>query len=111
MQSLRRTRVGNFCLEKARTLGQLQQLMEDGRLSEALYPVDSVFREYPALHILKEFQRLVDNGNPFFSEQTEEKILYDPGSWVRVYRMDESFAGIYAFTSCGRRYKPVKMFL
>lgn len=111
MQSLKRTRVGRFQLEQARTLGQLQELKDGDRLKEALLGVDSVFAECPALHIEKEFQRLADNGNPFLPEQTAEKQLCDQGKWVRVYRKDESFIGIYSYEADRKRYKPVKMFL
>lgn len=111
MQSLVRTRAGGFCLEKAYTLGQLQQLKDTGRLEEAILPVDSVFMECPALHIQEEFCRLIDNGNAFLPEQTREKELYAPGKWVRVYRTDESFAGIYAYEAGRKWYRPVKMFL
>lgn len=111
MQKLERTRVGEFGLENARTLGELQRLKEEGRLGEALAPVDSVFRSCPSLHVLSECCRLVDNGNVFLPEHTGEKVRYAPGEWVRVYRPDESFAGIYSFEPDGGRYKPVKMFL
>lgn len=111
MQSLIRTRVGNFGLEAARTLGQLQELKDRDGLGEAVIPIDCVFAECPALHVEREFQRLVDNGNAFLPEQTLEKVLCEPGRRVRVYRQDESFAGIYAYEADRGWYKPVKMFL
>jgi len=111
MQSLKRTRVGEFCLENAFTLGQLQQRKEEGRLSETVLSVDSVFEELPLLHVCGEWLRLLDNGNPFQAEQTEERTIYAPGEWVRVYRPDESFAGIYTCESSAGNYRPIKMFL
>lgn len=111
MQSLKRTRVGSFGLKDARTLGQLQRLKEEGRLREAVLPVDSVFAECPSLHIRDEFRKLTDNGNAFFPEQTKEGELYAPGSRVRIYRQDESFVGIYTYESGRGWYRPVKMFL
>lgn len=111
MRKLERTRVGAFGLENARTLGEMQKLKDDNRLPEAVLPVDSVFAECPALHVRSDFCRLVDNGNAFLMEQTQEKESYAPGRWVRVYRPDESFVGIYAWEAEQKRYKPVKMFL
>ena len=111
MRKLERTRVGAFGLENARTLGEMQKLKDDNRLPEAVLPVDSVFAECPALHVRSDFCRLVDNGNAFLMEQTREKESYAPGRWVRVYRPDESFVGIYAWEAEQKRYKPVKMFL
>lgn len=111
MQNLQRTRVGRFTLEHAVTLGQLQELKDAGRLTEALYPVESCFQACPVLHISAEFAGLLENGNAIRPGQTEEKRIYEPQEWVRLYRPDESFAGIYAYDTAGKRYKPVKMFL
>nr|WP_304954776.1 tRNA pseudouridine(55) synthase TruB [uncultured Acetatifactor sp.] len=111
MQSLRRTRAGRFSLEDACTLGRLQQWKDQGRLSQALSPVDSVFQDCPALHVQGEGCRLLDNGNGILPEQTAEGERYAAGSWVRMYRPDDSFAGIYAYEPARKWYKPVKMFL
>jgi len=111
MKSLRRTRVGDFTLDRALTLGQLQELKDADRLGEAVYPVEDCFLSCPALHVPKEFVRLLENGNAIAPEQTAEKTLYALGEWVRFYRPDESFAGIYAYDGAGGIYRPVKMFL
>lgn len=111
MQSLRRTAAGQFTLEKAMTLGELQQLKDQGRLEEAVLPVDSVFADCPALHVSGENLRFLNNGNALYPQQTEEKTRYAPGKWVRFYREDGSFAGIYAYDGQSRWYRPVKMFL
>lgn len=111
MQSLRRTRAGMFCLDQAFTLGQLQELKDAGRLTEALLPVESCFQDYPVLHVSAEGVRLLENGNAIYPGQTCEKQVYGVREWVRFHRPDESFAGIYAYDETGKRYKPVKMFL
>ncbi|MCI8462506.1 MAG: tRNA pseudouridine(55) synthase TruB [Lachnospiraceae bacterium] len=111
MQSLKRTRVGQFVLEEALTLGQLQKLKDEGRIHQCLRPVDCVFTDCPMLHVRKDALRLLDNGNPVRPEQTLEKECFAPKRWVRFYRPDESFAGIYAYDLTLEKYKPVKMFL
>lgn len=111
MKNLQRTRAGSFRLENAVTLSQLESLRDGGRLEEVLFPVDSVFSGYPSLHVEEAFQKLLDNGNAFFADQTGEKKVYPAGSPVRVYREDESFAGIYAYDEERKWYRPVKMFL
>ena len=111
MQSLRRTRVGMFRLEHAVTLGQLQEMKDTGRLSDALHPVESCFQDCPVLHVNAEALRLLENGNTIYPGQTSEKQVYSGQEWVRFCRPDGSFAGIYAFDETGKRYKPVKMFL
>lgn len=110
MQSLRRTAVGRFTLEKALTLEGLQQLKSLGRLEEVLLPVDSMFGDCPALHVSGDNLRLLNNGNVLCPEQTDENVLHESGRWVRLYRADGSFAGIYAYDG-NRWYRPVKMFL
>lgn len=111
MQSLVRTRVGKFTLGNAVTLSVLQGLKDGNRLREVLLPVDSMFADCPQLHVQEAFRKLLDNGNAFYPSQTVEGETYASGRWVRVYRRDESFAGIYAYEAEKRRYQPVKMFL
>lgn len=111
MQSLQRTKVGSFTLENALTLGQLQEKKDAGTLSGVEIPVDAAFAECPALHVREEFRKLLDNGNSFFPNQTVEKKRYEVGEWVRVYREDDSFVGVYAYEESRKWYKPVKMFL
>lgn len=111
MQSLRRTRVGSFSLERAYTLGELQQLKNEGRLTAPVLPVDSVFAGCPALHVLEEGIRLLENGNAIIPELTAEKEVYAPERWVRMYGKEGHFAGIYAYEPSRKWYRPVKMFL
>jgi len=109
MQSLMRTKVGAFFLEKAVTLSQLETIRDEGALESILYPVESAFEECPSLHIKPEFRKLLDNGNAFYPGQTLEKNIYAEGEWVKVYG-DTMFYGVYAYEKANRRYKPVKMF-
>lgn len=109
MQSLERTRVGTFSLDKAVTLAQLEAIRDEGKLEEILFPVESAFTECPALHVLPEYQKLLDNGNAFYGNMTLEKKTYPESQWVRVY-VGDVFYGIFAYDRQNRRYKPVKMF-
>lgn len=111
MESLVRTRVGGFTLEKAVTLGQLQTLKDQGQLDEAIEPVESVFQNCPVLHVRRDLVKLLDNGNALAVEQTAEKEQYEPGRWVRLCWPDNRFAGVYAYDPGRKRYQPVKMFL
>lgn len=111
MKSLVRTRVERFRIEDALTLSQVQKLKDEGRLGEAVAPVDSVFSEYPALHVKTEWRKLADNGNPFFPSQTVEGSLYGAGEWIRIYGEWGGFVGIYAFDAEKAWYRPVKVFM
>ena len=111
MKSLRRTKAGSFSQEEAYTLSQVQEMKDSGRLLEAVHSVDSVFADCPLLHVGLDGSVLLENGNPITPSFTVEGKQYAPGSWVRFYRQDESFAGIYAYDEAKRKYMPVKMFL
>lgn len=111
MQSLQRTKAGRFRLEDALTLGELQQLKDSGELERVVQPVDSLFEETPALHVTAEAARLLENGNALLPVQFAETVTPEPERWVRVYRPDGRFAGIYAYEEQKRWYRPVKMFL
>ncbi len=111
MQSLVRTKVGQFTLEKAVTLQQLEAIRDEGKLESVLYPVDSAFSGCPALTVSGTFEKLVNNGNPILPEHTVEKKVCAEGEWVRIYREDKSFVGVYAYDEGKERYQPVKMFL
>lgn len=47
MSSLRRVQAGQFCVDEAVTLSQVQQMADEGRAEELLLPVDSLFRQHP----------------------------------------------------------------
>ena len=47
MSSLRRVEAGQFSVEQAVTLSQVQQMADAGRMEELLLPVDSLFQAYP----------------------------------------------------------------
>ena len=49
MSSLRRVQAGDFRVENAHTIGQIQQAADEGRAESLLLPTDSLFREYPSL--------------------------------------------------------------
>ena len=111
MRSLLRTKAGSFQLEDAVHLSKLEELRDEGRVEEVLIAVDAVFADCPALHVKDKFVGLLDNGNAIYSDQTQEGKRYKPGQWVRFYRMDGCFAGVYAWHEEKERYQPVKMFL
>lgn len=105
VESLVRTRVGNFTIDKALTLKQIEELRDAGKLSERIETVDSVFLDYPKILVKGREDTLVSNGNKF--PKKEEW----PDGFVRVYRESTGgcFAGVYVSDN-ERFYKPYKMF-
>ena len=120
MESLLRTRVGQFQLKDSLTLAQVETYRDENRVSEIVMPVDQVFSDCPALKLTKEAAKLGYNGNPFSSTQalTEEgqtvdkslEISLNSGKWFRVYDPEGVFIGVYAYDSKRDQFRPEKMF-
>ncbi len=102
MEKLIRTRSGNFRIEAAHTLGEIEKFVCDNTIDDVIFPVDSVFMEYPSVNVTGRNAVLVSNGNKFPADSDM------PSGMVRVYR-GECFAGVYEACRDGF-YKPVKMF-
>ena len=51
MSALRRVRAGEFSIDEALTLENVQKAADEGRAEELLLPVDALFKVHPALHI------------------------------------------------------------
>lgn len=71
MQSLLRTRVGQFTLQEARTLDELERIAktEPGQLLPLIRPVDSFFVDLPAASCSPEALRLLKNGNTLTTDE------------------------------------------
>lgn len=111
MYSLKRTRVGTYKIENAVTLTQLEQIREEGKLSEILEKPDDVFKELPNITIKPEFQKLIDNGNSVFLNQIDEVESFQENQRVRVYNRNHIFYGIFEYNVEQGKFKPIKMFL
>ena len=120
MESLLRTRVGQFHLKDSLTLAQVETYRDENRVPEIVMPVDQVFSDCPALKLTKEAAKLGYNGNPFSSTQalTEHGLTVDKsleislngGKWFRVYDPEGVFIGVYAYDSKRDQFRPEKMF-
>ena len=108
MESLVRTRSGQFTLQEAHTLAEIAAFAADGRLGEFLLPTDSVFLGLPAARVREEARKAAVNGNPLSGE---ELILTGQAEQLRVYDPDGAFLGIYGWEAEKRRFRPLKMFL
>lgn len=118
MSALVRTRVGNFRLEAARTLSEIEKIRDSAGLESILIPVDACFGEYPAAAVREEAARFLKNGNELRLSMAEisggEKSGFadmPDGSPIRVYDKDGIFYGVYLLQEQRRVLKPWKMFL
>jgi tRNA pseudouridine55 synthase len=87
LAALRRTRAGQFSLEEAITLAELEgQAQGAGALESILIPLKAALSWMPSLHLTGEAARLARHGVAVrLGGVTEGK--YEDGQWVRV--MDE----------------------
>lgn len=109
MKELCRTKVGRFTLEHAATLAELQKLKDEDRLSEAVLPLETVFRDYPEFRASEDgTDRLVRNGNPF---RLNNAGRLAGGAALKVYAMDGTFIGIYEYSEEKRMFYPKKIFM
>ncbi|MCR4705540.1 MAG: tRNA pseudouridine(55) synthase TruB [Lachnospiraceae bacterium] len=108
MQSLVRTKVDMFTIDKAKKLDEIEKLVKEENTEDLITPVDALFLKYPGHTVLKEAERLVSNGNTLTASSFENPAPRDEK--IRVYGGDGRFYGIYAKTE-QEIYKPLKMFL
>lgn len=111
MVSLKRTKAGNFDIEGAYTLSQLQELSDEEKLSEVLVPVEKVFENLPAVTVREDAVKALLNGNQLRKEEiqnvTKEAVMAEG---VRVYSHEQKFYGIYRYESARKLFCPVKLF-
>ena len=108
MESLVRTRVGDFHLEQAITLKELEEKRDAGELDSCLVTVEQIFAGLPAVTTRKPYDVLIHNGNRVLGNMLE---TVPQEKQVRMYDSDGLFTGIYEWDPVKKDYKPLKMFL
>ncbi len=110
MKSLLRTRVGDFSIQEAITLTELEAHRDAGTLSDVVVLVDKVFAHLPEVCAKEEFVRLLDNGNTVYPNMLDKPPFLQDGEEVRMYGQGK-FYGIFTYVKSENKLKPVKMFL
>ncbi|MBR6003299.1 MAG: tRNA pseudouridine(55) synthase TruB [Lachnospiraceae bacterium] len=110
MTSLKRTRVGNFTVDKALTLDEITALRDANRLSEAVTNTDFAFENYKKAKVDPKFRKLLDNGNKLSPEMLDITGAKG-GEKIRVYNDEDVFMGLYSFDESADIFKPFKMFI
>ena len=108
MESLVRTRVGDFHLEQAITLKELEEKRDAGELDSCLVTVEQIFSGLPAVTTRKQYDVLIHNGNRVSGNMLE---TVPQEKQVRMYDSSGLFTGIYEWDPVKKDYKPLKMFL
>ena len=112
METLQRTRVGNFHIEQALKLSQIEELVRENRLEEYVIAPDAVFEEYESLTVMPEFDKVLLNGNKLYFKQVRAvRKRFEDGERTRVYASNGTFTGVYTYCEQEHCFKPYKMFL
>ena len=110
MEKLERTRAGQFVLEEARTLSQIEAIVKEGRVDEILISTDRAFEELPAATVTAAGLLLLKNGNHLAAEHFAEEFSGYTGA-VRVYDANGRFYAVYGWQEEKQRFAVEKMFL
>ena len=131
MTSLKRTASGQFGLDSAHTLAEIEALRDSGELDAAIIPVDEVFGNLPAIIVSGELEKKILNGNYISWSKCKAHIknvgntisglsdtgvnsLCCDGQLFRIYKeLDNSsnFMAIYCYKTEKKGIVPEKMFL
>lgn len=111
MEELIRTQVSMFDIKDSLTLGELQDLKDNGHLMDVVKPVDSVFEEVSVFTLYEHMEFLALNGNPLNVEGIKETKDWVDGQLIRVYLRTEEFVGIYNYREVNQTIKLRQMFL
>ena len=89
MSALRRTRAGDFRLEDAYTLSQVQEAADRGEAASLLLPVDRLFAAYPALRADAAAEKRIRTGAAFaVSAPDGDYRVYGPtGDFLALGRL------------------------
>ena len=100
MSALRRVRAGEFSIENACTLDQVREAADRGEAEKLLLPVDSLFRQDPALSLNARDEKRIRSGGVF-------PVAVQDGQY-RAYGSDGAFLALVRVT--GGELKSIKSF-
>lgn len=91
MSALRRIEAGNFKIENAYTLSQVQQAADRGEADKLLLPMDSLFESYPACTVSPADEKLIRCGNAPVSKLSggEYRVYSQSGEFLALCRQNK----------------------
>ena len=119
MEALTRTQVAFFNIRDAVTLAEVEQLRDEGTLSEHILPIDSVFAGYPPIKVSEKAEKKLYNGNPVpwdacvpqpYEKDGTLTARADDFGLYRVYDKEGHFIGIYKKREDSHTLHPDKLF-
>ena len=126
MESLLRTRSGQFRIEDAVKLSTVQEWADEGTLESHLKSVEDMFADCGEIHVSPGEDKLLHNGNTLRRHGDGSSVFMSAGeepgderkrrqkNRPRVFRVYDSrgiFYGVYEYDPGQKIYKPYKMFI
>lgn len=108
MEKLLRTQVGPFRIDDALKVGRLQELRDEGRLTDALIPIDRMYAGLAPARTNRGGDRFAHNGNTVAPAFFEERPPKDDR--IRLYDSEGKFVGIFRKTGKSGSYQPEQMY-
>lgn len=108
MESLLRTRSGQFSLEDAVKLSVVQVWADDGTLESHLISVEDMFADCEAIQVSPEEDKLLHNGNTLRRQKSRPPLFQ---SRFRLYDSKGIFYGVYDYDPKRDIFRPYKMFI
>lgn len=91
MSALTRVQAGDFSLEDALTLGEVEQLAKEGTLQQHILPVDRLFASLPAVTLTEEGAKRARNGAHAAQKHLLSGEIPPVDSLCRVYTPEGEF--------------------
>ena len=122
MAQLARTRVGAFGIDTAIPLSKVEELRDADKLMEVIKSPEYIFRDLDAIHVKDSCRVLLENGNSFrrdnlldenpsgVNDTEYDEEMFKEGNEFRVYGEDETFFGIYRYSSKKKTFDVDKFF-
>ena len=90
MSSLRRTRAGVFSVDDAHSLADIEAAVREGRLSDIILPVDTLFASFPKLTVSQSAAKRLKNGNiiKISAEDGDYRVYSDPEEFLLLGRVE-----------------------
>lgn len=90
MSSLRRTRAGVFSVDEAHSLADIEAAVREGRLSDIILPVDTLFASFPKLTVSQSAAKRLKNGNiiKISAEDGDYRVYSDPEEFLLLGRVE-----------------------
>jgi tRNA pseudouridine synthase B (EC 4.2.1.70) len=110
MDALVRTENCGFTSSEGFRLEELSKLKEEGRLEDAVMPIDALLRNVPSAKVSSEGEKLLVNGNKLSADMllsNHDSNELENAEYIRIYHGDELMA-LYSYDKKAHCYRCFK---